>query len=97
MIVSENIVIEQYGTVEEWLEARRKGIGASESAALTGMSLYSDPLSVYVDKVAPVKESGHTPWILQRGHAMEGPVADEYARVTGREIMDPGAFVQYYH
>ncbi len=35
---------------EEWLEARKKGIGGSDIAAIMGMNSFSSPLAVYLDK-----------------------------------------------
>ena len=36
---------------EEWLAARKKGIGGSDASALLGLNPYSSPLRVYLDKI----------------------------------------------
>ena len=38
-------------TREEWLSARRTGIGGSDIAAILGLSPWRTPLDVYRDKV----------------------------------------------
>ena len=37
-------------THEQWLAARRKGVGGSDSAAVCGLSRYSSPLEVWLQK-----------------------------------------------
>lgn len=43
---------------QEWLEARRKGIGGSDIAAVAGLSRWKSPMDVYLDKIgaAPDRE-----------------------------------------
>jgi putative phage-type endonuclease len=38
-------------TREQWLELRKKGIGGSEAAAITGYNEYTSPLAIYADKL----------------------------------------------
>ena len=35
---------------DQWLGARRKGVGGSDSAAVCGLSCYSSPLDVWLQK-----------------------------------------------
>lgn len=44
----------------EWLESRRKGIGASDVAGIVGLSPWASPWSVWVSKVMPVDDDGGT-------------------------------------
>jgi len=42
----------------EWLERRRRGIGASDVAGIVGLSPWASPWSVWVSKVMPVDDDG---------------------------------------
>lgn len=69
----------------EQLAKRREFIGASEAAAVLGLSPYRTALDVYTAKVLgeESKETRFTRW----GHRLEAVVADAYAEETGREII----------
>lgn len=72
-----------------WLEARRKGIGASDSAALCGYTDYGYPLTVYLDKLGmlpPQKENKS----MRAGRMLEDAVAAFYEEDTGRSLEAPG-------
>lgn len=81
-------------TRAEWLEERRKGIGASDAAAILGLSPYASPLSVFYEKT-----SGHAiqedTELMEWGSLLEIPISQKYARVTGREVMKPDDFQIY--
>ncbi len=78
-------------TREEWLARRRSYLCASEAAAALGMSPWSSPLDVALEKkgglVAEKKSE-----ILERGIILEPLVAELYAERTGHKLSD-GAFV----
>lgn len=61
-----------------WLEARRRGIGSSDLAAILGLSKYGNELTVYHDKrgTLPLETDDSEPayW----GRANEGNVADRW-------------------
>ncbi len=62
----------------EWLAERRTGIGASDIAAVAGLSRYRSPFDVYLDKIgqaAPPAETAAMHW----GHLLEPVVAREWA------------------
>ena len=74
---------------EEWLIARRAGIGGSDASAVLGVSRWKGPLGVYVEKlgIAPEeKENRFTKW----GRMLEGAVATAYEEETGRKLWDTG-------
>lgn len=77
-------------TRTEWLDARRQGIGASDAAAVCGVSPWATPLHVYLDKVG---ELPHTPeptdGPLYWGLRLEDVLAEEYERRTGRTVRKP--------
>lgn len=59
---------------DEWLEARRKGIGGSDAAAILGLDPWRTPLAVYLDKRGelPDDDSEAAEW----GRRLEAFVAD---------------------
>ena len=70
-----------------WLEARRLGLGASETAAVLGLSKWKTPLGVYLDKVDESPVIDEAPSIAaQIGTDME----DMVARWTMREWPELG-------
>lgn len=75
---------------EEWLEARKQGIGASEVATIVGLNPYETPLELWRRKVgidAPKAENA----AMRRGHYCEDAVAQWWAHETGREIIAASA------
>jgi putative phage-type endonuclease len=71
-------------TRDEWLSARRSGIGGSDIAAILGLSPWRTPLDVYRDKVEGIEqpETESMRW----GRLLEDVVAREYARRAGVRI-----------
>lgn len=70
-----------------WLKARRLGLGASETAAVLGLSKWATPLSVYLDKIDESPVLDEAPSIAaQIGTDME----DMVARWTVREWPELG-------
>lgn len=86
----EKIALDPLST-DEWLALRRTGIGASEAAAVLGVSPYASPLRIWGEKVgalAPPEETEAMRW----GRLLEPVIADEYGRATGRTpLEDPRA------
>lgn len=84
--------VEEYYTREYWLRARKTGIGASEMAAVMGISPYASPYSVWADKVTDEVDdrqpSGRQYWGLKH----EPMIAEEFAARTGLEVWDPGQY-----
>ncbi len=73
-------------TVDEagWLEWRRAGIGASDLPALVGLSPWSTPLQVFMDKRGelPVDPGSEA---MRLGHLLEPVAAQVFTEVTGIE------------
>jgi putative phage-type endonuclease len=70
---------------QEWLDARRKGIGGSDAGAILGVNKYKTPLDVYLDNTgqAPdIEDNDAMYW----GRALEDIVAYEYAKRTGKKV-----------
>lgn len=80
----------QIGTTE-WLDARRRGIGASEAGAILGLSakhaVYRTALEVYLDKLGLMPRDEAATWD-RRGWGLrwERLIADAYTEATGREL-----------
>lgn len=75
-------------TREEWLAARRLGIGGSDVGPITGNSKWRTPLDIYRDKLGlapPEAENDAQKW----GKLLEPVVRQEYADATGRGVLLP--------
>lgn len=62
---------------EEWLEARKLGITGTDLGGLTGISKYSTPIKVYLDKTGelePIEDNEAMYW----GRVMEDVIAKEF-------------------
>lgn len=78
---------------DEWLEARRKGITASEIAVVMGLSPYSSPYALYHQKLGNLPEQEDRSE-FERGRVLEPYIADKFAQLrpefavmgTGREL-----------
>jgi putative phage-type endonuclease len=78
-------------TRDEWLRARRAGIGASEAAAIVGQSPWSSPYQVWLDKTGQVPVSGEETEAMYFGTLLEDTIAKATAERTGWHITDPKA------
>lgn len=71
---------------KDWLEARRKGIGASDVSSIMGYG-YGSPLRVWLSKVHPeLLEEEENRELLEFGLDVEPAIARAYSRATGLEI-----------
>ena len=74
----------------EWLEQREKGIGASEVAAILGLSPWETPFSLYLRKtgqVPPIEEN----FAMRRGHYLEDAVVQWWQDETGEKVIKASA------
>jgi putative phage-type endonuclease len=71
---------------KELLELRKNGIGGSDVAGVMGLSRYSSPLRVYIDKTEPVVEQTDSE-AAHWGNKLEAIVADEFCERTGKKVM----------
>lgn len=75
---------------EEWLKAREDGIGASEVAAVIGLSPWDSPFSLWLKKtgqVPPVEETV----AMHMGHLLEPVIAQLWIEHTGGKIVKASA------
>ena len=78
---------------EGWIEAHRKGIGGSDSAAICRMSQYASPFTVYFDKLglSPQKEESEA---VRQGSELEEYVARRFTEETGKKVRVNGFMLQ---
>lgn len=70
---------------QEWLQARRSGIGGSDAAAIVGLSPYRTALDIYHEKVGAVADDEQTP-SQKRGLLLEDVVVQAYTALTGKQV-----------
>ena len=70
---------------DTWLEARRKGIGASDIAAVLGVSPWATPYQLYLDKRGELPQEDEKP-VLHRGKRFEPVVLQFYEDETGHAV-----------
>lgn len=75
-----------FNSRQEWLEARKDGIGASEVATVVGLNPWETPYQLWRRKVGldPAKPMSAA---MNTGHILEDGVAQFWAQATGREII----------
>ena len=84
-------------TYKEWKDARRKGIGGSDAAAILGLSPWKSAMDVWLEKMdlaTEVTDPGRS-FLLDLGHELEPVVARLYEKQTGRGLFQP--FGPYTH
>jgi putative phage-type endonuclease len=73
---------------EKWLAERRKGVGASEAAAILGLDPYKGPIAVYADKVlGEEKPDTDAMWL---GRTLEPAVVERVAKEIGLDATMSG-------
>lgn len=72
---------------EEWLISRRRGIGGSDVAKVLGLSKYSSPYQIWMDKTGKIEiNTSETSEAAYWGHQMEEVVAKEFEKRTGKKV-----------
>jgi putative phage-type endonuclease len=82
-------------TRSQWHADRVKSIGASESAGILGVSPWSSPLSVWMDKTSPQPDE-QTEW-QEWGQRIEGVILEAYHEKTGDDIYQWPQDQHIYH
>lgn len=80
--------MEAVNTRHEWLKARRTGIGGSDAAAVAGISPWTTPYELWLDKTGAIaiKADDEVPEFMRWGNRLEQAIADEYSERTGRKV-----------
>lgn len=76
-------------TREDWLAARREGIGGSDAAAILGMSPYESAYDVWLDKTGRT-ESKEVSLPMMLGQELEETVARLWAAESSKRVMRSG-------
>ncbi len=81
-------------TRAQWLEARRRGIGGSDAAAIAGLNKWRSPIAVWMDKTGQIEpdEAGEAAYW---GIMLEDLVAQEFAKRTGKRVRRRNAILQH--
>ena len=75
---------------EDWLKAREDGIGASEVAAVVGLSPWETPFSLWLRKTGQVPPLAENE-AMHMGHLLEGVVAQLFHERTGFRVVKASA------
>lgn len=81
-----NIVIKA-STHQEWLDARRGGIGSSEVATLLGVNPWQTPYQLWLQKTSPFPKEQEESFLMKAGHYLEDAVSRFCADETGLQII----------
>lgn len=79
--------------MNDWKEARRKGIGGSDAAAILGLSPWKSAMDVWLEKMdlaTEVTDPSRT-FLLTLGTELEPVIAKLYSQETGRQLYKPMA------
>jgi len=79
---------------QRWLEERRKGVGASESAAVCGCSPYATALEVWARKSGQLTEKEATE-PMRWGLRLEEVIAEAYVEQTGTSLSLAPEIIQH--
>lgn len=83
----------EQGTAE-WLQWRKEGIGASESAALMGVCPYKTPLMLWKEKLkGEIEDQSESANVFAKGHAIEAQMRAAYEFETGLDF--PPCLMEY--
>ena len=75
---------------QAWLEERRKGIGASDAAAILGLSPNRSPIEVWLSKLHPeMLPEREDEDFLEFGTEVEAPIERRYIKLTGNQVYHP--------
>ncbi len=83
---------ENYDTRDEWLDARRKGIGGSDAPAVLKQSPWASPWSVWAEKRGILNTRRNESQRLLIGTLLEPVIAELYKLETGCDVTSPGQF-----
>lgn len=80
---------------EEWLNARKKGIGGSDAAAIAGLNKWKSPVAVYLDKTGQAPDQDQSNESIYWGTVMEDIVAQEFAKRSGLKVRRRNAILKH--
>jgi len=84
-------------TEEQWLEERRKGVGASEVSCILGENPYASTYELWATKCGLLDDDWQDNERMHWGRILEPAIAEEYSRRSGFGIVDHGRFATQKH
>lgn len=91
------LVLSSSAPREEWLQARRSGIAATDLVAILGLSKYRTAFDVWTDKVMEPEFDDSLSEAGVWGNRLEDPVAQEWAERAGLKIRRIGLIANEEH
>lgn len=88
--MSRNPLILRHASREEWLADRARGIGASEVAAVVGISPWDTPFSLWLKKTGQVPPEPENQ-AMRMGHLLEPVIAQLWEEETGGRVVKASA------
>ncbi len=84
---------------DDWLKARKQGLGSSDAATALGLNPYQSPLALWLEKtqsesingIDPEDDTHPTYW----GNVLEPIVATHYSKRTGNKVRRVNAILQH--
>src|SRR5690606_20076292 len=79
---------------DEWLQARRRGIGGSDAAVIAGLDPFKSPVRLWMEKRGEIEEepAGEA---AEWGLLLEPVIAREFERRTGKRVRRRQAILQH--
>lgn len=72
---------------QEWLKARKQGLGGSDAGTVLGVNPYASPYALWAVKTGLVEDTFKGNQATKLGNALERPVLEEYARSNNLRIL----------
>lgn len=79
---------------EDWLQARKSGIGGSDIAAILGVSPYKSAVDVFLDKTGQTPDSEMNEAMFW-GTVLEDVVAKHYQEITSAKVQRIGDLIRH--
>lgn len=89
-------VLKKYGRRSTWERARNRGIGASETPIILGLTTWGSPLEIWERKTGRgggVEITERMEW----GSRLEPVIAAAYKQQTNREVTNAGSYTIHWH
>ncbi|QNK89401.1 YqaJ viral recombinase family protein [Sporosarcina sp. resist] len=80
---------------QEWLDARKNGIGGSDVSAIAGLNKWKSPVGVYLDKIGASPDEDSAGEAAYWGNVMEDVVAQEFSIRTGLRVRRRNAILKH--
>lgn len=80
---------------EEWLKARKAGIGGSDAAAIAGLNKWKSPVAVFLDKTGQAPNEDTAGEAAYFGNVLEEVVAQEFSKRTGLKVRKRNAILKH--